>query len=307
MHLEAELAALSPKRGSLITIGVFDGVHIGHQALLCRLVENARSRGLLSIAVTFRQHPEQLLAPQKKFSLIEAPDDKIERIRDTGVDMTLILDFDRELADHDAESFVALLRRYLNMNGMVLGWDFALGRSREGSLLKLEELGKELDFSMEVVGAVMLNGEIVSSTAIRQALSAGDIDRANAMLGRPFSLQGEVVKGSHRGTELGFPTANLDIPENISLPADGVYAARVQLGAKSLPAAVFIGRRPTFGGIERIVEAHIMDYTGNLYGRRLKTDIISRMRGELKFENIEALKSQIERDVTLIRQKLAVG
>ena len=153
----------------------------------------------------------------------------------------------------------------------------------------------------------MLDGEIVSSTAIRQALAAGDIGRANAMLGRPFRLQGKVVAGSHRGTELGFPTANLDMADNLALPADGVYAARVQLGGRSLPSAVFIGRRPTFGGIERIVEVHVMEFTGDLYGQQLKTDIMARIRGELKFADSQSLKNQIERDLALVSRELAAN
>jgi len=305
MHLETELAALASDRATMISIGVFDGVHTGHQELLKRLVQKSRASQCLSVVITFRQHPQRLFSPNDPFSLIQPLEDRIELIRSLGADLVLTLDFDSELAGLDARAFTALLQRHLNMQGLVLGWDFAMGRSRQGSLQTLEELGKRFGFCTEVVGAVTLDGEIVSSTAVRGALAAGDMRKANAMLGRPFSLREKVVAGSGRGRELGFATANLETDSSQALPADGVYAAQTSIADIKYDAAVFIGRRPTFGGLERIVEVHLLDFTGDIYGTELKVDIMERVRGEQKFESVGALKIQIAQDVKLIRERLA--
>lgn len=305
VHLEAELAALSPGRATIVSIGVFDGVHTGHQELLRRLVKKARLSQLLSVVITFRQHPQRLFSPETPLSLIQPLEDRVELIRSLGADIVLTLDFDSELAQLDARSFTALLQRHLNMQGLVLGWDFAMGRSRQGSLQALEELGKRFGFSTEVVGAVTLDGEIVSSTAVRGALAAGDMRKANAMLGRAFGLRAQVVKGSGRGRELGFATANLETDASQALPADGVYAALAAVNGRQYQAAVFIGRRPTFNGLERIMEVHLLDFAADIYGSELKVDIIERMRGERKFESATALKTQIAQDVKLIRERLA--
>jgi len=189
---------------------------------------------------------------------------------------------------------------------MILGWDFALGRHREGSLEALHELGKKLGFTTEVVGPVKYKDEVISSTAIRKALADGDMAKANAMLGRPFSLEGRVITGEGRGAELGFPTANLDLDPIQALPADGVYATIAHFEGKTYPAATFIGRRPTFDGVERIAEVHMLDFTGDLYRKSLKIDIIERLRGEQKFPDAESLKAQIARDIVAVRERLAL-
>ena len=188
---------------------------------------------------------------------------------------------------------------------MILGWDFALGQHREGSLEALHELGKKLGFSTEVIGPVKYRDEIISSTAIRQALANGDIAKSNGMLGRPFSLEGSVITGEGRGARLGFPTANLDLDPLQALPSDGVYATVAHFEGKTYPATTFIGRRPTFDEVERIVEVHVLDFSGDLYRKVLKIDIIERLRGEQKFPDAEALKAQIEKDVTQVRERLA--
>jgi riboflavin kinase/FMN adenylyltransferase len=305
VHLESELAALAPQRATMISIGVFDGVHTGHQELLKRLVEKARFCRFLSVVITFRQHPQRLFSPQNPLSLIQPLEDRIELIRSLGADLVLTLDFDSELARLDARAFTGLLQRHLNMQGLVLGWDFAMGRRRQGSLQTLEELGKRFGFSTEVVGAVTLGGEIVSSTAVRGALAAGDTRKTNAMLGRAFGLRAKVVRGSGRGRELGFATANLETDASQALPADGVYAGLATVSGRKYQAAVFIGRRPTFNGLERIVEVHLLDFATDIYGSELKVDIIEHMRGEQKFESVTALKNQIAQDIKLIRERLA--
>jgi riboflavin kinase/FMN adenylyltransferase len=305
MSVERELSSITPAQNSLISIGVFDGVHAGHKELLSQLVKKARENNLLSIAITFKQHPQKLLTPNEYVPLIVSLAERIRLIKALGIDMVLTLTFDAELAQLGAQSFVLMLQRYLKMQGLVLGWDFAMGHSREGSLETLQEMGHSLGFSLDVVGPVKINNDVISSTAIRQALAQGDIARANAMLGRTFHLEGTVVSGNGRGTELGFPTANLDIDPLQVLPADGVYATLAYVEGKQYKSATFIGRRPTFNGLERIVEVHILDYAGDLYRSTLKIDIIERLRGEQKFPNADALKSQISRDIILAKERLA--
>lgn len=303
--IEKELSGLAPTRGTLVSIGVFDGLHLGHQTLIKELVHQAGAKKLLSAVVTFRQHPMALLAPGETVPSLTSLAERIRLIKQMGVDIVITLTFSHELAELGAQPFVLLLQQYLKMQGMILGWDFALGRHREGSLEALHEMGKKLGFSTEVVGPVKYRGEIISSTAIRQALSDGDMAKASAMLGRPFSLEGSVIAGEGRGAELGFPTANLDLDPHQALPLDGVYAAVAHFEGKAHPAATFIGHRPTFSGVERIVEAHVLDFTGNLYRKSLKIDIIERLRGEQKFPDAEALKAQMEKDVMTIRERLA--
>ena len=303
--IEKELSGLTPTRGTLVSVGVFDGLHVGHQTLVRELVKQAQARKLLSAVITFKKHPMALLSPGEIVPSLTSLAERIRLIKEMGVDIVITLTFSQELADLGAQPFVLLLQHHLKMQGMILGWDFALGRHREGSLEALHELGKKLGFSTEVVGPVKYKDEIISSTAIRRALAEGDMDKANAMLGRPFSLEGRVVTGEGRGAELGFPTANLDLDPHQALPADGVYATVAHFDGQTYPAATFIGTRPTFGGIERIVEVHVLDFAGKLYRHNLKIDIMERMRGVEKFPDAEALKAQIERDVTLVRERLA--
>jgi len=301
--LEKELSGLTPVKDTLVSIGVFDGLHIGHQTLLRELVTQARAKGLLSVVVTFKRHPMALLEPAEAIPSLTSLAERIRLIKAMGVDIVVTLTFSQELAGLGAQPFVLLLEHYLKMKGMILGWDFALGRHREGSLEALHELGKKLGFSTEVVGPIKYGEAIISSTEIRKALTEGDIARANAMLGRCFSLEGRVIEGEGRGTRLGFPTANLDLDQLQALPLDGVYAASVVVDGRPRPAAVFIGRRPTFSGVERIVEVHVLDFKGDLYRHDLKIDIIERIRGEQKFKNPESLIAQIEKDIRIVREK----
>jgi riboflavin kinase/FMN adenylyltransferase len=305
--IEKELSGLTPMRGTLISIGIFDGVHVGHQTLIRELVEQAKAKKLLSAVVTFKQHPMALLSPGEIVPALTSLSERIRLIKEMGVDIVITLTFSHELAEVGAQPFVLLLQQYLKMQGMILGWDFALGRHREGSLDALHALGKKLGFSTEVVGPVKYKGEIISSTAIRKALADGDMARANAMLGKPFSLEGRVIAGEGRGTELGFPTANLDLDPLQALPGDGVYATTAHFDGLTLPAATFIGTRPTFGGAERMVEVHVLDYIGDLYRQDLRIDIMERLRGVEKFPGAEALKAQIEKDIALVRKMLTTN
>jgi len=304
--IEHELSSIAPTKATVVTIGMFDGLHMGHQALIRHLVEQAHRKNALGVVVTFKQHPTALLTPYETVPSLVSLDKRIHLIKSMSVDLIIPLTFSAELAMLRAQPFVETLQRDLKMQGLILGWDFALGHQREGSLDTLHDLGQQMDFSTEVVGPVKYQGSIVSSTAIRQALSLGDIATANAMLTRPFCLDGTIVSGDGRGAKLGFPTANLSVHPQQVLPADGVYATCAALEGQMLPAATFIGTRPTFNGITRIVEVHLLDFNGNLYNRSLKIDIIERLRGVQKFPDAQALKSQISLDIAQIRRILSV-
>ena len=297
MSVEEELAGLTPKKGMLLTIGVFDGVHLGHKQLLSKLVEQAKHENLISGVVTFKQHPQCLLAPQPGFPFLTNLPQKIKLIKDEGVDVIITLSFTLELAQIGAGQFVKLLQQYLNMRGMVLGPDFTLGRNREGNADVLCKLGQSMNFKLIIIPQIAVNGEVVSSTAIRNELAKGDMEKVNRMLGRFFSLEGRVISGIGRGAEIGFPTANLDIEPERALPADGIYATLAYSDNKRYYSVTNIGNRPTFGENERTVEVYIINYQGDLYRHQLKIDIIKKLRDEKKFDTSEELKRQIEDDI----------
>jgi riboflavin kinase/FMN adenylyltransferase len=307
MSIEAELASLSPTKGMLLAIGVFDGVHIGHKHLLSELVRQARQRNLISGVITFGQHPKNVLKAGASRPFLTSLPQKIKLLKEQAVEVVITLSFTLELAQLGSSQFISLLRQHLKMQGLVLGPDFALGRNREGDIEALRALSKSQDFSLTVVPHAVLNGEIVSSTAIRNALAGGNIEKVHRMLGRYFSLEGKVITGSGRGAELGFPTANLDINPGQALPADGIYVSRAHIDNRQYQAVTNIGKRPTFDETERTVETYILDYRGDLYRRQLKVDIIQKLRDEERFATIAALKKQIEQDIKRARAILDGG
>ncbi len=297
MQVEEELAHSSVKKGSLLTIGVFDGVHRGHQHLISQLREHARQQSLLSGVVTFRRHPQEVLTPQIKPSFLADLAGRINLLKNEGVEIVVALSFTRELAELSPRRFIGLLKKYLRMRGLVVGPDFALGLSREGNIDALRSLSRDIDFSVTVVPPIIINGEVVSSTAIRNALANGDMERVHTLTDRPFSLHGRVITGTGRGIKLGFPTANLSISPGQALPADGVYATWAYINDKTYESMTNIGKNPTFGDNQRTVEVYVLDYHGDLYERELKIDIIERLRGEEKFNSAEELKKQVAEDV----------
>lgn len=297
MLVEEELAKFSPEKDMLLTIGVFDGVHLGHRYLISQLIEHARQQNLLSGVVTFRQHPREILSPSTKLPYLTSLTHKVSLLKNEGVDAVIPLSFTPELAQLKTRQFVGLLKKYLRMCGLIIGPDFALGLNREGNADTLGILGQEMNFSVTVISPVRVNGEVVSSTAIRDALAGGDMKRVVNLIGRAFSLQGRVTTGTGRGSKLGFPTANLEMDSEQALPADGVYATWAHIDDQTYQSVTNIGWRPTFGGNGRTIETNILNYGGNLYGRELKIDIVGRLRGEERFDTIEALKKQIAADV----------
>jgi len=297
MQVEKELAKLKPEKDTLLTIGVFDGVHLGHKYLLSQLTKQAKEQDLLSGVVTFNRHPHEVLAPQTKLPFLTDLAQRINLLKNEGVEAIFTLSFTSELAQLSARQFASLLKKYLRMRGMVIGPDFALGQTREGNVDILRTLGQDMGFSITVIPPVIIDGEVVSSTAIRNALANGDMKRVLNLVGRPFSLNGRVTKGAGRGVGLGFPTANLDIDPGQALPADGVYATWTDIDGQAYQSMTNIGRQPTFGGSQRVVEVYILDYHSNLYGRELKIDIMERLRGEKQFDTPEELKKQITEDI----------
>ncbi len=305
MQIEEELTRVKPEKETLLTIGVFDGVHLGHQRLLTHLRNKARRKNWLSGVVTFKSHPRAVLSAENKIPWLNDLDTRISLLRDLGVDVVVALSFTPELAQLTAREFVQLLMNYLNMRGLIVGPDFALGRDREGNAETLQLLGQEMGFSVKVMPAVVLDGEVVSSSAIRQALARGDMKRVEKLFGRHFNLNGQIVSGDKRGRTLGFPTANMDVNPEQALPRDGVYVTIAHIGHELIPSVTNIGVRPTFGGGKRIIETYLLDYQGELFGRRLGLDLLDKLRDEKRFNTAEELKAQIESDIKQARAILA--
>ena len=304
MSVEDELAKFTPEKDAALTIGVFDGVHLGHKQLISELTRQARQKKLLSGVVTFRQHPEGIINAGKKLPLLTDMPTRIKLLKDEDVDFVVPLTFSSELAEIDARSFITMLQKYLKMRAMVIGPDFALGKNRQGNIEMLTKLGKETGFSVTVVPPLVLNGEVVSSTAIRQALANGDMEKYHQMTGHYFSLRGKVVTGAGRGGGLGFPTANLDVSKGHAIPGDGVYCGLAYINGKAYQTMTNVGENPTFGDNERTIESFLIDYKGDLYGHALSVDFISKLRDEKKFNNIDELKKQVASDVKLGKEIL---
>jgi riboflavin kinase/FMN adenylyltransferase len=279
-------------------------VHRGHQKLIGAVVTAARKRGLLSGVITFKSHPRKVLAQGNGLQFINDLDERLARIRALGVDIVAAIPFSAEIAGLSAPDFVKLLQSELRMRGLVIGPDFALGRGREGNAAYLRQLGRDHDFTVEVVNPSTSDGEIISSTLLRQALADGNMRKAEKLLGHPFYLKGHIIHGRQHGRVMGFPTANLSVSEEQILPANGVYVSQTHFDGQTCPSVTNIGFRPTFGVSERTIESFILDYEGDLYGRTIRVDLVDRLRDEIKFPNMEALKAQIDSDIEKARHIL---
>lgn len=296
-----ELESASPPGDTAITIGTFDGVHLGHQRVFQRLKSAAEEKGLLSTVVTFRNHPRLVLSPDKNVRYVTTLEERLALIRGQGVDQVIPVEFTKELSVLKAREFVSLLAEKLKMKGIVAGPDFALGHRREGDIPALTQLGRELGFWVETLEHVRAGEAAISSNSLRSVIVEGDVQKAAEMLGRWYSLTGSVVEGEHRGKSLGFPTANLSFGPGIVIPGDGIYAAWANIDGARHQAACNIGVRPTFGGGQRTVEAFILDFDGDLYGRQLTLEFASRLRGEEAFPTVDALVEQMKQDVERTR------
>ena len=297
MSSAQELASYTPDSPTLLTLGVFDGVHKGHLSLVEILKRQARKRHLLPGVVTFSPHPAEVLHPGENLPLLTSVEERIELLKAAGVPLVVPLTFTHELSRCGPEEFVGLLVRYLRMSGLILGPDFSLGRDRAGTIATLQTLGASLGFTVESVAPYTLEGQVVSSTVIRTALTRGDVEEAARLLGRPFSLSGPVITTSRRGASLGFPTANLGVDPGRALPRNGVYATIAKIPDGQFGSVTNLGHRPTFGHTERVVETHILDFCGHIYGATLTVEFIAKLRDEVAFQDSEALVAQIRRDV----------
>ena len=305
MEIEQELANITNQGQTLLTIGVFDGVHAGHRYLLKGLQQQAAERNLLSGVVTFNPHPQSVLHPHDQLPWLSNLEDRVTTLQQLGLDIVAVLRFTLKVAQLGARDFMSLLKKYLKMQGIMVGPDFALGRGGEGNITLLRTLGDEMKFTVEVVPPYTINGQVVSSTLIRQALIQGDMKRVKKLMGRHFYLRGKVITSDKRGRLLGFPTANLDIQPQQALPDNGIYATITQVDGKQFPSATNIGSRPTFGEGKRMVETHLLNYEGNLYGKEIRLEFAQKLRDEQRFPSSEELKTQIEKDVRKVEALLA--
>ena len=306
MNFRQQLHRAAPERETVITIGVFDGVHRGHAYLLQRLIDLARPDYLPAV-LTFANHPVTVLQPGRQVSFLTTPEQKAGLLAAQGVELVVSLEFTAELAQLTAREFVTLLVEELRMKGLVVGPDFALGRNREGNAGFLRDLGRELGFWVETLEPLLLGGTLVKSRVARQAITDGEVTTAADLLGREYALTGRVATGDRRGRELGFPTANLDIAPEMALPGDGIYATWAVVDGIRRPAATSIGVRPTFGLTERLVEVYILDFAGDLYGQDLEVRFVAKLRNQETFPNLESLVEQINRDVSDTRLTLAAA
>jgi riboflavin kinase / FMN adenylyltransferase len=301
------LEDLQLDRPAHVTLGAFDGLHRGHQALIGEMVAAAHAQDQAAVVVTFFPHPSVVLRGRRPSFYLSTPDEKAEYLRQLGVDALVTHPFDREVANITAAQFVERLVRYAHLHQLWAGPDFALGHNREGDINYLRAAGQRLGFAVHVREPVLIDGEVISSTRIRQTLRDGAVEQAARYLGRPFRLSGQVVEGAQRGRKLGIPTANVAVSEETAVPAVGVYAARAYSAGGPAPAVVNIGFRPTFEGGEArpVIEAHLLDFSGDLYRSTLTLEFIARLRPEMKFPGIDALVAQIKRDIESARVILA--
>jgi len=286
-----------------LAIGFFDGVHLGHQQIIRQTISDARQHEGLAVVLTFDRHPNMVVAPAKVPPLIYPLPRKLRAIEGLGVDNLLLLHFDREFSQQTGEDFVKRLVREIGpIQSLCVGSNFVFGHKRSGNVELLKRLGAELRFVVHGMAAVSLDGKAVSSTRIREAIARGDLDGAGQMLGRTYSLSGKVIPGDGVGRKLGFPTANLEVA-GLALPPGGVYAIHAEVEGQAFRAVLNIGHRPTRNQPAPVlhVEAHLLDFTGDLYGKDLEVVFVDRLRDEKKFNSMDELRDQIGRDIQAAR------
>ena len=291
------------QRKACVAIGVFDGVHLGHQQIIRQTVADARTHDAVALVVTFDKHPNAIVAPERVPPQIFSRSQKLRAIEALGADALLEIPFDKTFSEKSGEVFIRELAHGLGkIHSICVGADFVFGHKRSGNVELLKKLGAELNFQVHGLAAVALDGQVVSSTRIREAIRAGNFNAASQMLGRPYSICGCVVEGDRLGRQLGFPTANLDTA-NLVLPPNGVYAASTKLKGQFYRVALNIGTRPTVAAArpQLRVEAHLLDFSGELYGAELEVELGAKLRDERKFSSPAELREQIQRDVAAVR------
>ena len=291
-----------------LTIGSFDGVHVGHQQLIRELNTFAHQVAEKSVVLTFHPHPSVILRGRTDAFYLTTTSEKSNLLDEIGTDYVITHMFTSEISQIAAREFVLYLVDHLVFLKLWVGHDFALGKGREGNVNYLKQLGEELNFQVHIVEPVRLDGRIISSSHIRKLLMEGLVEEANKMLGRHYSVDGKVVHGDGRGKRIGIPTANLETGNEKLIPGAGVYACKVQIIDKLLPAAVNIGTRPTFESSDPIshVEAHILDFSGDLYHQQITIQFVSRLRGEQRFQSVDELINQIHDDIEKTREIISV-
>jgi len=294
----------SDLKPSVTALGVFDGIHLAHAKVLATAVERARTLGIASVVCSFDPHPAAVLRPDQAPAPIASLEENLERIRAIGPDATLIIPFTLEFSKMEAETFVDhVLASTLGVREVVVGFNHTFGRGARGTATLLKELGDRRGFVTHVLPPLQVNGRTISSSAIREALREGDVERARSFLGHFYQISGTVARGAGRGRTLGFPTANLR-PDRPLILAAGVYAARVAWDSTRADAVVNVGYRPTFGEDQYWIEAYVFDFSGDLYDRPLTIEFRARIRPEMKFAGVEALKRQVAEDMDAARRRL---
>lgn len=293
-----------PFSNPVITIGNFDGVHLGHQTLFRQVKERSRAVGGPSVVITFDPHPIKLMRPDKQLPLLTTTAQKVKLLGDLEVDVVIVHPFSAEFGAIPARQFVqSYLVQRLGAREVVIGHDYRFGRNREGNIALLQALGQEFGFPVHVVDAIEINGAVVSSTLIRTLIKDGQVFQAQSLLGRPYEVTGAVIHGHGRGSRLlGFPTANINIDNGLLLPATGIYAVRVDWQGQIFPAVANIGVCPTFDNQDLSLEVYLMDFDQDIYGETLAVQFIQRLRDEQRFNDIPALVTQIKKDVAAARQ-----
>jgi riboflavin kinase/FMN adenylyltransferase len=295
----------SQHRGCVLTIGKFDGIHKGHQAVLANLVEKAKALALPSAVMVFEPQPEEVFSPAQAPARLSRLRDKYEALKALGIDRLICVNFSKKFASQSPEQFVVdLLINHLGVNFLVVGDDFRFGHKRQGDFEYLQQAAKQFNFDVVSTQSFRVDNSRISSTAVRDALSSGNFEKAKNMLGRPFSISGKVVHGEKNGRTIGFPTANILLRRH-KTPLHGVFAVRVLWQGAWLKGVANLGSRPTLAGQKLQLETHVFDFSEDLYGQRLHVEFISKIRDETKFDSFEQLKQQIKEDAKLARASLA--
>jgi riboflavin kinase/FMN adenylyltransferase len=290
-----------------LTIGSFDGVHLGHQEIIRCLTAEAHQNGASAVVLTFFPHPSEIVRGRNFAFYLTSPDEKADLLHQLGVDHVITHLFDATVAATPAREFMEKIHYHLGLRHLHIGYDFALGRNREGNAEYLSEIGSDLGYTVTQIAPLALDGHIISSSRIRFLLGAGQVDQAAQLLGRNYVVEGKIVSGDRRGQTIGFPTANLDIWKMRAIPAAGVYVCKVKVKGEIYDAVTNIGVRPTFEAtpVPPRVEAHLLDFQGDIYGESIQLEFLYRLRGEQRFASVDELVSQIHQDIAAARQYLA--
>ncbi len=307
MKIFTSLEEITPEfHDAYVTIGNFDGVHVGHRYIFNQIIEEARVVRSKAVVITFDPHPKMILHPGRRpFYLIATLEEKMALLREIGIDAVFLISFSLDYAQTTAQSFICdVLWNRLRVKKVFIGHDYTFGRGKEGKKQLLEDFGRQLGFEVAVIDAVKVGGAVISSTLIRNLILEGRVNDAADFLGRPYNLKGTVVKGYRRGKNLGFPTANL-VPEKVLIPRTGVYAALVLFNEQRYAAVLNIGYNPTFGNNELTTEVHLLDFEGEIYGESLQVYFVERLRDEARFSSPDQLARQIRQDVTQGKALLA--